>query len=130
MPCLAQLVLGLVLLLGWPDLHVVPRNLHSATAVNTVVTTLARLDCMHEGTRTATCTMGTNCMLPEAAEGLQATAGTADDLATRNRSIDFDLHDTPVLRRMAFLALSRSRFSVALGDAPVKLKVKSSCLLS
>lgn len=31
---------------------------------------------------------------------------------------------------MAFLALSRSRLSVALGEAPVKLKVKSSCLLS
>lgn len=39
-------------------------------------------------------------------------------------------HPAPVLRRMAFLARSRSRLSVALGDAPVKLKVKSSCLLS
>lgn len=38
--------------------------------------------------------------------------------------------NTPVLRRMAFLARKRSRLSAALGDAPVKLKVKSSCLLS
>lgn len=35
-----------------------------------------------------------------------------------------------MLRRMAFLALSRSRLIAALGDAPVKLNVKSSCRLS
>lgn len=36
----------------------------------------------------------------------------------------------PVLRKIAFLVLSRSRFRVALGEAPVKLNMKSSCLLS